>query len=120
MYAGWYGTAHLPGRNEPTVRVVFPLPNGNCTALLEPRNGADGSLILASPIDRFGAPGAYLAVRSGRRGVIARRIPVAEEFRVYVDELDTLRADHVLRLWSLTALRLHYRIARATQNPLHN
>jgi hypothetical protein len=26
IYSGWYGAAALPGRDQPSVRVVFPLP----------------------------------------------------------------------------------------------
>ena len=37
-----------------------------------------------------------------------------EEFHVYVDDEGVLRTDHVLRLWSATAVRLHYRLEPRT------
>ncbi|WP_269087391.1 hypothetical protein [Serinicoccus sp. CUA-874] len=40
-------------------------------------------------------------------------MPLHETFRVYVDDEGTLRTDHVLRLWSAAAVRLHYKLLRA-------
>jgi hypothetical protein len=33
-----------------------------------------------------------------------------ERIRVYADEYGAVRADHVLKLWGATFLRLHYRL----------
>jgi hypothetical protein len=110
IYSGWYGTARLPLSDDPVVRVVFPLPEGNCCVFLSPRNGPDGSLILESPIGPFGAAGAYLTVRRGANRIDVRRIPIAETFRVFVDTEGTLRTDHHMKLWSATVIRLHYRM----------
>jgi hypothetical protein len=110
IYSGWYGTTRIPLSNDPVVRVVFPLPKGNCCVFLMPRNGPDGSLILESPIGPFGSAGAYLTVRHGADRVSVRRIPIAETFRVFVDTEGTLRTDHHMKLWSATVIRLHYRM----------
>lgn len=37
-------------------------------------------------------------------------VPLAEQFRVYVDDEGTLRTDHALSLWSIPVLQLHYRL----------
>ncbi|QVQ51761.1 hypothetical protein J4H86_23830 [Spiractinospora alimapuensis] len=113
VYSGWYGIATRPGAQRPSVRVVFPLPNGNVTVFLRPENASGGALRLVSPRGRFGDDGAYLLVRAADQvGAWVRRVPIVETFDVYVDPHGTLRTDHDLRLWSLPALRLHYRMDR--------
>jgi hypothetical protein len=42
----------------------------------------------------------------------ARRVPVHETFDLYVDGEQVLRTDHVLRMWNMPAVRLHYKLER--------
>ena len=111
VYSGWYGIVTLPGSARPSMRVVFPLPNGNITVILRPEVDANGALRLTSPLGRFGDDGAYLLV-SGRdnRHAWVRRVPLAERFHVYLDDEGVLRADHALDLWTIPVIRLHYRL----------
>jgi hypothetical protein len=109
VYSGFYGTERLPNTTHTSVRVAFPLPNGNVTVFLRPSIEPDGALVLTSPIAEHGDDGAYLLVRHGQRAW-ARRVPLAERFRVYVDEEGTLRTDHALNLWSVPVLCFHYRL----------
>jgi len=44
VYSGWYGIAKPPLTEGPSVRVLFPLPNGGVTVFLRPEVGTDGSL----------------------------------------------------------------------------
>lgn len=114
VYSGWYGTATPPGSPRPSIRVVFPLPNGSATVFLRPENVGDGNLRLVSPRGRFGDDGAYLVVRAADQvRAWVRRVPIVETFDIYVDTHGTLRTDHDLRLWNIPALRLHYRMDRA-------
>jgi hypothetical protein len=114
VYSGWYGVAHLPHSAGPSVRVVFPLPNGSVTVFLRPEVGSNGSLILMSPLGRFGDDGAYLLVASkDGQSAWVRRIPLAERFTVGVDDEGVLRTDHELNLWQVPVIRLHYRLDRA-------
>lgn len=114
VYAGWYGVTALPGRRWRSVRVVFPLPNGSLQVFLRPDLAPGGALRLTSGPGRFGDDGAYLVVARGRGdSPVARRIPIAETFEVYVDDDGVLRADHHLRMWRASVLRLHYRLTRA-------
>lgn len=113
LYSGWYGTALLPGAPRPSIRVVFPLPNGSISVFLRPDNGAGGALRLSSPLGDFGGDGAYLLVAAGDgREAWVRRAPIAETFDIYVDDEGVLRADHPLHLWTLPVLRFHYRIEK--------
>jgi hypothetical protein len=112
LYSGWYGVTQLPNPKSASLRVVFPLPNGSVTVFLRPSLGRDGDLVLTSPIGRFGDDGAYLIVRHALNSATVRRVPLAEGFRVYVDDEGTLRTDHALNLWSVPVLRLHYRLER--------
>lgn len=111
VYSGWYGTTTLPGRSQPSVRVVFPLPNGSVTVFLRPELTSGGGLRLVSPLEPFGGDGAYLVVRDAP-GVSAwvRRVPIVERFDLYVDNEGILRTNHALRLWSLPVIDLHYRL----------
>ncbi|RMI13418.1 hypothetical protein EBM89_04565 [Cellulomonas triticagri] len=116
VFSGLYGVVAVPGAEAPVVRVAFPLPRGRLVVLLRPRAGADGSLVLTSGAGRWGDPGAYLVVdHPGVRRVRARRIPVHEEFRVFVDPEGVLRTDHRLDLGPLPVLRLHYRLTEAVE-----
>jgi hypothetical protein len=111
IYSGWYSTERLPGASRHSVRVVFPLPNGSVTVLLQPEVRSDGALILSSPMGPFGTDGAYLVVsRPDRKSGWALRIPLAERFTVFVDDEGVLRTDHELNLSRVPVLRLHYRI----------
>jgi hypothetical protein len=111
-YSGMYGTATLPGSAQPSVRVVFPLPEGSLMVFLEPRSDSAGGLHLLSRHGAFGSDGAYLVLEAGGDRLRARRIPVAEHFHLYVDSDGDLRTDHDVRLWSIPAVRLHYRMRR--------
>ena len=112
VYSGWYGSTQLPNTSSPSIRVMFPLPNGSVTVFLRPSVDPTGALILTSSISRFGDDGAYLIVHTGGGMAAVRRVPLAEQFRVYVDDEGTLRTDHALNLWSVPVLRFHYRLER--------
>lgn len=111
VYSGWYGVGQVPNSASPSIRVTFPVPNGNVTVFLRPQNGPDGSLLLISPPGRFGDDGAYVIVvdRSRRYGWV-RRVPLVERFTVWVDEEGVLRTDHALGMWRVPVLRFHYRL----------
>ncbi|MGC3954713.1 MAG: hypothetical protein QM804_10820 [Propionicimonas sp.] len=115
VYSGCYTTTLLPDADRPSVHVSFPLEQGNVQVFLRPSVLPGGGLRLSSPPGRFGTDGAYVLVRHGAVHHAAR-VPLHEEFRVFVDDEGVLRTDHVLRLWSATVLRLHYRMT-ATSTP---
>jgi hypothetical protein len=82
---------------------------------LRPTVTDDGGLVLASPTGAFGQDGAYVVVRDGPgAGAHAARVPLHETFHLYVDPDGVLRTDHELRLWSASAVRLHYKLERAS------
>lgn len=111
VYSGAYSARRLPGAKGPSVHVAFPLEHGNVQVFLRPRVTAGGSLELFSDAGPFGRDGAYVVVRRGE-DAWAARVPIHERFALYVDGEGVLRTDHVLRLWSLTAVRLHYKLTR--------
>jgi len=115
IYSGWYGTVTLPGHPRPSVRVVFPLPNGSVTVFLRPEPGPNGSLLLRSPVGAFGDDGAYLVVRDAvGTGAWVRRIPIAETFAVFVDAEGALRTRHDLSLRAAHVVRFDYLMSRNT------
>ena len=111
VYSGCYSSRRLPGADRPSVHVTFPLEEGNVQVFLRPRALPGGALELSSPPGRFGVDGAYVVVRVGG-ATYAARAPIHETFRVYVDRDGELRTDHDLRMWSATAVRLHYKLER--------
>jgi hypothetical protein len=111
VFSGRYSHRTLPGARQPSVHVTFPLEEGNVQVFLQPQRRADGGLRLVSPPGPWGTNGAYVLVRDRGRH-FARRVPVHETFELYVDDEQVLRTDHVLRMWNLPAVRLHYKLER--------
>jgi hypothetical protein len=111
VYSGCYSARLLPGSDQPSVHVAFPLESGNVQVFLRPSAQADGSLVLSSPPGPFGSDGAYVVVRNGS-GAHATRVPIHERFHVYRDRRGVLRTDHRLWLHRALVLRLHYRLER--------
>ena len=112
VYSGCYSARVLPGSDQPSVHVAFPLESGNVQVFLRPGVQAGGSLVLSSPSGAFGDNGAYVTVRDGR-GAYAARLPLHERFHVYRDHRSVLRTDHELRLYRALVLRLRYRMEPA-------
>ncbi|GAA4621842.1 hypothetical protein [Cellulomonas oligotrophica] len=112
VFSGSYSTRTLPGADRPSVHATFPLETGNVQVFLRPSVTDDGGLRLVSPTGSFGQDGAYVVVREGR--AVAARVPLHETLHVYVDDRGVLRTDHELRLGRLSAVRLHYRLERAS------
>ena len=108
VFSGAYSARTLPGAGRPSVHVAFPLDSGNVQVFLQSTVTDDGGLLLESPTGRFGQDGAYVVVRDRRAH--AARVPLHETFHVYVDADGVLRTDHELRLWSASAVRLHYKL----------
>lgn len=113
VFSGAYSARSLPGADRPSVHVAFPLESGNLQVFLRPEVVAGGGLRLSSPRGRFGEDGAYVVVVHGR-GAHAARVPLHESFHLHVDADGVLRTDHELRLWGAAAVRLHYRLERAS------
>lgn len=116
LYAGAYSLCTLPGLPGTYVKVVFPLPNGNAIVIMHPKSDTDGSLLLTSAGEKFGDPGFYFTVHHGDR-VWAKYVrTMRESIHVYPSG-DGVRADHVLRLFGVQFLRLHYRL-RSARKPV--
>ena len=113
LYAGFYSVCRLPGRADPCVKVVFPLPNGNAIVMMRTECREDGSFAVVSSGDRFGEPGFYFTVHRGAGVVWARYVrSLRESIHVYPSDGESARADHVLTCFGLRFLRLHYRMRR--------
>ena len=111
LYAGSYSTCQIPGYEGSCIKVVFPLPNGNATVIMKPQCNADGSFSVISSGERFGEPGFYFVVKNSSGRISARYLrAMRETIRVYAAENSVVRADHTLKLWGLTFLKLHYRL----------
>jgi hypothetical protein len=112
LYAGSYSVERIRGFNRPSLKVVFPLPNGNAQVHLRPEVDDSGALLVISAGTRFGDPGFYFTVQRPN-GMWARYVrTMRETIRVYPALDDGVRADHTMWLWGMVFLRLHYRSRR--------
>lgn len=73
---------------------------------------ADGSLTVISDGSSFGDPGFYFVVEHPDVAWARYVRTMKETIHVYAAEEGGVRADHVLRIWGFTFLRLHYRLTR--------
>jgi hypothetical protein len=113
IYTGFYMTETVPHTGRACVKVVFPMPEGNATVILEPKITDDGDFELSSAGRAFGDAGFYRITRTRDGSLRTWRIrTLKEHFRVYVDDAGTLRCDHRVRFLGLPVLHLHYRIER--------
>jgi hypothetical protein len=113
IYTGFYLTTRVPNCDNPCVKVVFPMPNGNATVILRPSVDDSGNLRLQSKGATFGDSGFYRIHDAGGDHLRVWRVTTLhEEFHVYVDEANVLRCDHSIRFWGMPVLHLHYRIER--------
>ncbi|MES2570791.1 MAG: hypothetical protein V4710_12165 [Verrucomicrobiota bacterium] len=111
LYAGFYSVCTLPGRADPCVKVVFPLPNGNAIVVMRTECLADGSFVVTSAGNGFGEPGFYFTVHGNPCTIWARYVrALRESIHVFPAENGFIRADHVLTYFGMTFLRLHYRM----------
>lgn len=111
LYAGSYSICKVPNREGACVKVVFPLPNGNAIVIMRPEAQKDGSFSITSSGEGFGDAGFYFTVRDRENYFWVRYVQTLKEsIRVYEAESNSVRADHVLAIWGVTFLRLHYRL----------
>ena len=102
IYSGWYSSELIPAADRPSIRVVFPLPNGSVTVLLRPEVRLRTVRSMpSSPAGKIRAPRAPTSVVARpdrRKSGWALRVPLAERFVVFVDNEGVLRTDHELNL----------------------
>lgn len=110
LYNGFYMVESCPETNAPSVKVVFPMPDGNATVILRPELGENGSLMLNSHGKGFGDVGFYRIQRRGKGLRIWLVSSLRENFCVYVDKEGVLRCDHNINFLGLRVVKLHYRI----------
>lgn len=111
LYVGSYSTCRVPAFEGTCLKVAFPLPNGYALVIMKPESHADGSLTVRSSGARFGDPGFYFYVAAEAGRGWARYVgSMKESIHVFCDDYGALRADHDLRLFGATFLRLHYRM----------
>ena len=89
------------------------MPNGNAVVVLRPLHHSDGSFSLESAGRNFGEPGFYFVVRNANGSTSAKYVRAMQEvFHVYMADDGDVRADHTLKLFGATFLRLHYRLRK--------
>lgn len=113
IYSGIYTTCQPENHQTPLLKVIFPLPNGNASVIMNKVVKEDGSLLLASDGEKFGEQGFYFTLTDHKGKHWAKYVRAMHEWiRVYVDEEDVLRADHNLNFFGLRFLNLHYKMKK--------
>jgi len=113
IYSGIYSTVALPGLGR-LVKVVFPLPNGNATVLMQRQVLPDGSLRLVSAGKRAGGAGFYFTIYDHEKGKYWVKFVRAVRETIHVfEEGGELRTDHELHFYGLLVFKLHYKIIGA-------
>jgi hypothetical protein len=113
LYAGSYSLCEVPRYKGRCVKVVFPLPNGSAVVIMKPQLHRDGSFSVISSGQGFGDPGFYFVVHNHDGTTSARYVrAMRETIHVYATRGNEVRADHTLKLFRTTFLRLHYRLTR--------
>lgn len=113
IYSGIYSTIFLQSLNKHCLKVIFPLPNGNATVIMQINVLDDGSLFLESKGKRFGNAGFYFTLTNHKNKYWAKYVKVMHEtIKVFEDEEGILRADHFLKIWGTYFLKLHYKMTR--------
>lgn len=116
IYVGIYSHCVAPKVLGECMKIIFPLPNGSATVVMKPVAERDGSFSLASHGNGFGDAGFYLIVRNKESKAWVKYVKsMKETIHVYVENKE-LRADHILKLFGTTFLRLHYRMRRRSSN----
>lgn len=119
IYTGFYMTEKAPLCDGTCVKVVFPMPNGNATVVLKPRNDAGDGFRLESIGRGHGDAGFYRVQRSGDALRVWRISTLHETFRLYVDDEGDVRCEHDVRFLRLRVLTLHYRISPRRETGEH-
>ena len=111
IYSGVYSHCKLPN-GKTCLKIIFPLPRGNATVIMDICVTKDGAFQLSSKGTRFGDAGFYFLLKDSRDNHWARYIQSFQEsITVYVDNEGVMRADHILTLWGVRTLQIHYKIS---------
>ena len=116
IYSGIYTTCKNPNYKNHLLKVIFPLPNGNASVIMKKEVLEDGSLLLSSDGQKFGDNGFYFTLIDPNGQHWAKFVRAIHEWiRVYEDEENVLRADHVLNFYGINFLKLHYKMTPKTR-----
>lgn len=114
-YTGFYTTTRTPLAGE-CVKTVFPMPRGNATVILRPRNMPNGGLRLESKGRGPGDAGFY-RMQEIEDGVFRSWYvgSLHETLTLFIDEDDgNVRCEHAIRFLGLPVLTLYYRTSPRT------
>ncbi|WP_146088653.1 hypothetical protein [Neolewinella xylanilytica] len=113
IYSGIYTACAHPRYGHPLLKVIFPLPKGSASVVMDRSVEADGSLLQRSDGRYFGENGFYFTLTDGQGKWWAKFLRAMHEWiRVYEDGEGALRADHHLRFFGFRLMELHYRLVR--------
>ena len=111
IYTGFYMTEKPPRQKGRCVKVVFPMPNGNATVLLEPKNDEANGFRIESIGKGLGDAGFYRVQKSGEKLRVWYIRTLHETFHLWVDDDDLVHCEHDVTFLGFRVLTLHYRVS---------
>ena len=111
VFSGAYSARTLPGADRPSVHVAFPLESGNVQVFLRPI-GHRRRRARPRVTDRPVRPGRRVRRRPRRVATTPRACRCTRPSTCTSTRHGVLRTDHELRLWTASAVRLHYKLER--------
>ncbi|SKB86435.1 hypothetical protein SAMN05660477_01499 [Soonwooa buanensis] len=110
IFSGIYTFCKI--KDKDFFKIIFPLPNGNASVLLEKEILKDGSLVLKSNGKKFGESGFYFVLKDKKDQFYGRFVKTMHErldlkFNNDKQQIDAL---HQFSIWGITFLKLKYTI----------
>ncbi|MDX1971866.1 MAG: hypothetical protein SFY68_04970 [Candidatus Sumerlaeia bacterium] len=110
IFYGIYTYCLLPS-GKPAIKAIFPLPQGNATAIFGIGQDQNGNLELTSFGNTYGDPGLYILVEDSRGNIHKNYIRFFHQLiSVYEDKEGIIRADHTMDFCSFRIHKMHYKI----------
>lgn len=112
IFSGIYTFCKI--KDKDFFKIIFPLPNGNASVLLEKEILNDGSLVLKSNGKKFGESGFYFVLKDKKDQFYGRFVKTMHErldlkFNEDKKQIDAL---HQFSIWGITFLKLKYTIEK--------
>lgn len=109
IFSGIYTHCKNPNYDQPLFKLIFPLPNGNASVIMESKVIENGSLLLSSNGNKFGESGFYFTLTDHKGNYWSKFVKsMHEELKIYEDDNKTLKAIHHFKIWSINFLTLYY------------
>ena len=107
LFSGIYSLTNTPSGKR-SIKVVFPLPNGNATVILGTSVGANGELILESFGSKFNDPGFYFLLEDSRGKIWSKYLKSFRDQLIIRENGSGIIGIQKLTLWNIKVFEIEY------------